>query len=279
MLTGKRAGPERRSLEPPALEAVVKTCLAKDPDERWQTAREVKIALQPVSTLASVAQPARDRLYGAAIGVLAVLLIAALLFRRAPEQDQSLTRFAIYPPEKTTFSGSTVATVNVPQFALSPDGSAIVFAASTGRARPMLWLRTMDAVAARPLPGTENAQDPFWSPDGRWVGFFSEGKLQKIPVAGGAVQVVTQGLPDSFGGSWGPDDAILFSTGISPISRVSSAGGPVTSVTSLDSRERFNRWPQFPCPTAVTFCTKAKAPWANGPAFTPETSRGRPRNC
>src|SRR5262249_51416355 len=98
---------------------------------------------------------------------------------------------------------------------------------------------------ARLLPGTENAQAPFWSPDGRWVGFFSEGKLQKIPVAGGAVQVIIQGLPDSFGGSWGPDDTILFSTGISPISRVSSAGGPVTPATSLDSRERTNRWPQF----------------------------------
>jgi hypothetical protein len=74
----------------------------------------------------------------------------------------------------------------VPQFALSPDGRTLVFVANLAGADPVIWLRSIGQVTARPLPGTESAQLPFWSPDSRWVGFFAEGKLKKIPVAGGA---------------------------------------------------------------------------------------------
>jgi Tol biopolymer transport system component len=178
--------------------------------------------------------------------LLSVALFLAARTGRTPD-SRALFRFAVYPPEKAAFAGSVVATVPVPQFALSPDGGAVVFAAAAAGAKPRLWVRAMEDVAARPLPGTENAQNPFWSPDSRWLGFFNEGRLLKVPAAGGLVQVMTQGLADSFGGSWGPDGTILIGSGTNPVSRVSSAGGTVTTVTKVDKsrQEHTHRWPQF----------------------------------
>ena len=111
----------------------------------------------------------------------------------------------------------------------------------------MLWLRSMDEVAARPLAGTEDARYPFWSPDSHWIGFFSEGKLKKIPAVGGTPQVVADGFADRRGGSWGPDGTILASTGTGGIVRISSAGGPASAVTELDMAkgEGAHRYPQF----------------------------------
>jgi predicted Ser/Thr protein kinase len=247
MLTGKRPDPDRSPVDSSSLETVIKTCLARDPEERWQTAREVKIALAPTAGIAPVGRPAKSWFYWPAIAVLSALLLASLLLKSTPPLEQSLTRFAVYPPEDAVFPGSGVATVPVPQFALSPDGRTIAYVAAAGGANPMLWLRPMDTLAGHPLPGTENAQDPFWSPDGRWLGFFAEGKLLKVPAAGGAVQVITQGLADSFGGSWGRDDTILFSSGVHALFRVSAGGGPVGSAVQMDSahRERTHRWPHF----------------------------------
>src|SRR4029077_20470787 len=130
-----------------------------------------------------------------------------------------------------------------PQFALSPDGRAIVFVANSPGADPMLWLRPMEQVAAHRLSGTESAELPFWSPDSRWVGFFAEGKLKKVPATGGPVPVLVD-VADPFGGSWGIDDSILFAKLSSSIFRVSSAGGIVTSVTN-PSHQEAHRWPQF----------------------------------
>ena len=249
----ERDPPSVAGVAPAILDLVLGRCLAKDPDARWQSAYGVKVALELIVLGAAAPgipkkSPWRER---AAWITLAVTLVSVALFfaaraGRTPDAG-ALLRFAVYPPEKAVFSGSVVATVPVPQFALSPDGGAVVFAAATAGARPTLWVRAMEGVAARQLPGTENAQNPFWSPDSRWVGFFNEGRLQKVPAAGGPVQVVTQGLDDSFGGSWGPDETILLGTGTNPLSRVSSAGGTVTTVTKLDKsrQEQTHRWPQF----------------------------------
>src|SRR5262249_15318809 len=100
---------------------------------------------------------------------------------------------------------------------------------------------------ARVLPGTENAQDPFWSPDSHWVGFFADGNLKKIPIGGGPVQVVAEGVVDSRGGSWGSDGTILFAPSAGPISRVEADGRTITPVTRLDTtrNEGAHRWPQF----------------------------------
>ena len=156
-----------------------------------------------------------------------------------------MVSFAVYPPEKTAFSAALNTTVNVPEFALSPDGRTLAFVASAAEAKPMLWLRPIAEVAARPLPGTENAQDPFWSPDSRWVGFFADGKVKKIPAGSGAVQIVAESRADFRGGTWGPDDTILLATGSDPISRVNSAGGAITPATTLGASAETHWFPSF----------------------------------
>ncbi len=120
-----------------------------------------------------------------------------------------------------------------------------MFAAGADGERPLLWRRSISEVAAQALPGTEDAQDPFWSPDSRWIGFFAEGKLKKTPAAGGAVQVVTSGIPDVRGGAWGPDDTILFVTGAQALQRVSAAGGQPFPASTLAQGEAAHRYPQF----------------------------------
>ena len=110
--------------------------------------------------------------------------------------------FAVYPPEKTAFFTPNGITLNVPQFALAPDGRTLVFTAGAAGERPVLWRRPLDEVTAQPLPGTEDAQDPFWSPDSRSIAFFAEGKLKRISAAGGAVQVIAPSIWDARGGTW-----------------------------------------------------------------------------
>src|SRR5262249_17281022 len=150
--------------------------------------------------------------------------------------------FPVFPPDKTAFSANLNTTVSVPQFALSPDGRALVFSAEAQGARPMLWVRSMDQEAATKLPGTEDAQEPFWSPDGSSIGFFAAGKLKKIPAAGGPVQGVADATTDFRGGTWGPGDTILFSvagSGTAPIVRVNAnaAGGKTSPVTMNASHQ------------------------------------------
>ena len=235
---------------PRALDRVVKTCLAKDPDERWQSVRDLRTNLKwiaegdgAVTSSAVKHNPWRER----ATWMLALAFICALAFfvisqHRSPIGEA--VRFSVDPPEKTVFSGPPNLTVPVPQFALSPDGRALVFVANSSGANPMIWMRSIDQVTARPLPGTEHAQFPFWSPDSRWLGFFAEGKLKKTPVAGGPVQVLAD-VADAFGGSWGADGSIIFGKLSSAIFRVSSGGGTVTAVTKVDTVMKAHRWPQF----------------------------------
>jgi len=154
---------------------------------------------------------------------------------------------SILPPDKTLFTGQNTVTLNVPQLAISADGRAIVFAAAAPGARPTLWLRSLGAVTAHSLPGTEGADSPFWSPDHRWIGYFADAKLKKIPASGGPSQVIVASIPDNRQASWGPDDTILFSSGTTGIQRVSSSGGQVSPVIELDvsRHEGSHRFPQF----------------------------------
>jgi Tol biopolymer transport system component len=180
----------------------------------------------------------------------AVLLGATLFFAARPPLNSSSTgsiSFPVFPPEGTVFSAAVNTTVNVPQFALSPDGSNLAFAAKTPGAAPMLWVRSIDEVNARQLGGTEEAYDPFWSADSRWIGFFAEGKLKKVPAAGGAVQIITQTAAENRSGTWGPQDNILFGSGNEPIFQVKSTGGKTAPVTMLDTsrQEGSHRYPYF----------------------------------
>jgi eukaryotic-like serine/threonine-protein kinase len=226
---------------PPHLAHVVENCIANDPDDRWQAASDVRRELEWAATSPAARSPAPLGWIAAAVVLAAAMLFFALSNRRTPVASETV-RFSIYPPEKTSLSGALNNTVPVPQLALSPDGRAIVFAAADVGAKPILWLRTLDEVAARPLPETEDAESSFWSWDGRWVGFFADGKLKTIPASGGPVHVVAEGI-DNKSGAWGPDDTILFGTTISGIYRVPSAGGTATPVTK--NQEGSHRFPQF----------------------------------
>jgi eukaryotic-like serine/threonine-protein kinase len=247
MLTGSPERPDRQAVEPAAIESVIRTCLAKDPEERWQSARDVKAALSVAAARDTVspANPLRERAGWIAAGAAALVAVVflALWLGRAPAVGEKLS-FAIYPPPNTVFSSQLNTTVNVPQFALSPDGRAIVFAAVSGGDKPMVWRRLLSEVTAQPLAGTENAQDPFWSPDGQWLGFFADGTLKRVPYAGGTVQTVAQ-TSDFRGATWGAQDTILFANLADPVRRVTPTGGPATAVTNKEPWEGSHRYPLF----------------------------------
>src|ERR1700674_2279236 len=170
-------------MTPPALDHVVRRCLAKDPDERWQSAKDICEQLRWISdsgthsgVMVSALPEQKSRkplMWVAGAIVIAVLAIAAAAFylRRtpAPAEKQAI-RFSVGPPEKGSFSGEIRSSPSV-----SPDGSKLVFAADLGSTRSQLWIRSLDSPTARTLPGTENASDPFWSPDNRFVAFSTGG--------------------------------------------------------------------------------------------------------
>jgi Tol biopolymer transport system component len=249
MLTGKRAGQERAAVEPPALELILKRCLEKDPDDRWQSARDLRHSLEMAWQVFSMPGRAKARFQWAGWIVAAmVLAVAGTIFAvregRAPQSGDPVS-FAVYPPEKAAFSPGPNITSSVPQFALSPDGRTLAFVANTPGSAPLLWVRPLADVAARALAGTENAQQPFWSPDSRWLGFYADGKVRKVRAAGGAVEVVAGIRTDFRGGAWGPDDTILFGSGTGPLYRVKAEGGDATPVDAAEAYAEVARIPGF----------------------------------
>ena len=238
---------------PERIRSLIMRCLRKDSAQRLRDIADGRFQIEEVlndpGPVTRVVPPARTYL-GWAPWIAATLFLGTTLFF-ATRSSTSLSRDAIslpvFPPENAEFSARINTTLNVPSFALSPDGHALVFSAETPGARPMLWLRSLDYVDARQLAGTENAEDPFWSPDSRWIGFFADGTLKKVPAAGGAVQVITQTRNDFRGATWGTRDQILFAGGVEGIVSVNAAGGPITPVTVVDKslREDTHRNPSF----------------------------------
>jgi hypothetical protein len=203
---------------PPAIRRLLQRCLRKDAALRLRDIGDARIeihdaALEPIvshDVPASVSRR-RERLVWAAGGVLlgaATIGAVGWTMRPAVASDAPEVRFEIATPP-----------VDSPaSFAISPDGRKLVFAgASEGTS--LLWLRSLDAVSAEPLAGTDGARLPFWSPDGS-IGFFADTKLKRIDVAGGAIQTLADARK-SQGGAWGPDGAILFQRPRAP-----SAGSP-----------------------------------------------------
>ena len=170
-------------------------------------------------------------------------LAGALALRppgRKPEaRERAALKFSILPPEKSAFQPGTLA--------LSPDGTRLAFVAAGPDGRNVLWIRPGFPLEGRALPGTERAYSPFWSPDGRSLAFFAEGKLKKIEASGGPPQVLCDPRVGR-GGAWNREGVILFApfpTG--PLYRVAESGGDPSPVTKLDSarQENSHRWPAF----------------------------------
>ncbi len=233
------------------LERIVRKCLEKKPERRFQSASDLGFALETLSTpsgsQASMAARGvgqgrnRERLAWVVAGALLVGLMAALPFAtayfRRPTPDVVAMRFIIPASEKQAFAG----------LSLSPDGRRLVYQARS-EGKQQLWVRQMDSLTAQPLPGTDNPSAPaFWSPDGRSIGFFANGKLKKMELSGGPAQPLTD-APFPRGGSWNREGVIVFAPdGLGPLYRVSATGGEATQLTTLDEsrQEVSHRWPFF----------------------------------
>jgi Tol biopolymer transport system component/tRNA A-37 threonylcarbamoyl transferase component Bud32 len=235
-------------MTPPALDRVVKTCMSKDPEDRFQTAHDVKLQLQWISEGGSqVGLPApvaarrrnREKLAwaAAAVAALAALGLGWGLVKRAPE-PAPVMRFEIAPPAEVT-------SIDVPR--ISPDGKFLAFDASDSEGKNRIWVRPLSAIEAHPLPGTEGGARPFWSPDSQFLGFIADGVLKKVGVSGGPPTKLCD-APGGSDGTWSPKGVILFDgTGNDPIHRVSAAGGTKAVEVGIDTKrhETSVGWPEF----------------------------------
>jgi Tol biopolymer transport system component len=238
-------------MSPPALDRVVKTCLAKDPDERFQSVHDVKLQLKwaaeggsQAGVPAPVSAKRRSRERTAWAVAAAALLAAvglAVIHYRTPATETRVIRSTILPPEKGSFMflGPSGAPM------LSPDGKNIAFVARSAGVT-QIWIRPLDSFKPRALAGTEDAYGAFWSPDGKNLGFFAQGKLKRIPAAGGPSLVLAE-VDQARGGSWNRNDVILFARYPGEIYRVPAGGGEVQQVTHLDParHDTTHRWPYF----------------------------------
>ena len=267
MVTGKRAfaaaqGAQPPSMSlvnpatPPALEKVVRRCLARDPENRYRSLHDLLLDLRSIGEGPDAPVKAKrrlDHIWDNKIGWAAATLIAmsigiaagvGLLWLPAKPPKVPLVRLSLLPPENGYFSTETSG---VPHVVVSPDGKQVVFAATGGDGKNKLWVRSLDSSVAQALEGTENAIFPFWSADSRSIGFFASAKLKRIDVAGGPVLPLAD-TPVPRGGTWNENGAIVFSPHTNaPLWRVGAAGGAVSPATKLDAAagETSHRFPCF----------------------------------
>lgn len=236
---------------PPELDDIVASCLAKDLEERFQSAAEISRLLkkakrdssrvrvrssdsQPVgpssaahrSFLSSPFSRSERWIWSFVSGVLlvSVIFILSSRFSEIP-QTRTTIRFLMQPPSPDATIGS---------LALSPDGTRLAYTANVGGAG-LIWVRHLDQLESYSLAGTENASYPFWSPDGRFVAFFAGGKLKKVDISGGAPTVICD-APIGRGGSWGGNGIILFSPNVNArIHQVDASGGIPVAVSKMDT--------------------------------------------
>jgi eukaryotic-like serine/threonine-protein kinase len=234
---------------PLAFERIVQTCLAKDPEERFQTAHDVKLQLrwaaEPSPVAATVPAVAAPRSWKwqtfAAVVVLIVAALAGGYWLAGQHQHEQSMRVQFAPPEKTMFD-ATGDYGGVP--VLSPNGEYVAFSAHNANSPKGLWVRPLNSYVAQHLEGTDGAAHPFWSPDGRYLGFFANGKLLKVLATGGPV-VTLADAENPRGGSWCGGDVILFAPNFQgPLMRVNANGGQATAATNVDAaKHTTHRWP------------------------------------
>jgi serine/threonine protein kinase len=240
-----------RPMTPPALDRIVRTCLAKDPDDRFQAAHDVKLQLRWIAEEDSraTAPPAlvstrksRERVAWALAALMTFALAASLLSRlSASREPLRAVRTSILPPEKSAFVFDAGA------MALSPDGTRLAFIATSPHGKNLLWVRQLNSMSAQSLAGTQDASFPFWSPDSRHLGFFAAGTLKTIDISGGPAQTLCIAR-NGRGGAWDRDGVIVFSpSGRGSLMRVTATGGTPVPVGELDpSKGEFShRFPFF----------------------------------
>jgi Tol biopolymer transport system component len=242
-------------LAPMALDHVVHDCLAKDPEARWQSAADVARGLRWVasggsSVSAAPAVRARRRWrthlpWAVAVAVLlAGLVWSNRVWLNLGESAPARTLRSYLPPPADVgfdftgdFSGPPVITA---------DGTAVAFCARNQKERDSIWVQSLSELKARKLDGTEGAVFPFWSADAKFVGFFADGHLKKVPAAGGPVTVLAD-APNSRGGTWNQDNVIIYEPDYrESLWRISASGGTPARLTKFETgKHTTHRWPQF----------------------------------
>jgi Tol biopolymer transport system component len=246
---------------PTVLAQIVSRLLAKAPADRFQSAADLTWALEQSGTPHAAAPPvvpapkparwpvAAHWLWVAALVALTTIVLGTWWIQGSPSPNPpagQLTRFTWTLPAGTSLLSAPV---------VSPDGRRICWVGGSESAARQVFVRDLSAVDALPVPGTEGARHPFWSPDSQTIGFFARGKLKRVPLDGGSPTVLAD-APDPRGGTWGRSGVIVFQPQYrdTPLMRVSDQGGDVTPVTVFDraQEETTHRWPAF-LPDGVHF--------------------------
>ena len=258
-----RAEPEWSQLPaatPVRVRVLLQRCLQKDPKQRLRDIGDARISLDEVLAGApdpafagaqQAAAPFWRRALPWALGFLAAAITGVAVWTLKPLPSKQVTRTVITMPPSQRLAGFGDLAL-----AISPDGSQLAYVATTqgqGSATQQIYLRKMDSLEANPISGTEGAVDPFFSPDGQWLGFFAGGKMKKISVSGGAAQTLADDSTPE-GATWGSQGTIVFSHGAQFLQQVSDAGGIPQPLTHLEKGEIGNIWPEFlPGGKAVVF--------------------------
>lgn len=243
-------------LAPAGFEEVVRGCLHKDPDERWQTAHDVKLQLEGLRR--SIGTAARDPVAAppaglasrstrtlllialAAVALLATAAAGVMWYGRVAQAPRPVVRAPIPPPPGHWFTPN--------DFQISPDGQRAAFVAAGPDGVSKLWINALVTNQSNPITGTEEASGLFWSPDSRWVAFFARGKLWKVDPGGAGVQEICDVMLAAGGAAWSPAGVIVFAPGVlGPLLQVSADGGTPAPVTQVppDAPGEAHRFPQF----------------------------------
>jgi eukaryotic-like serine/threonine-protein kinase len=237
-----------KPMTPPALDYAIRRCLAKDPEERWQSARDLMLELRWIAEFASVkgifpqadSRPKfRERLAWAAAAAFAIACVAVTIgFARRETPSVQVLRSSLLPP-----SGSSFLPYN---FAIAPDGSRAAFVALGPDGKTNLWVRGLSSPNAQQLTNTEGATYPFWSPDSFHIGFFAQGRLKTVDLVNSAVQSLCDVAP-GFGGTWNQNGIIVFASSVTgPLYRIPAAGGTPEEVTKVPpGSSESHHWPFF----------------------------------
>jgi serine/threonine-protein kinase len=241
---------------PASIRELLRRCLDRDVKRRLRDIGEARIAIDRAAEAGGTPSGVgpreaerRSSLMRVAPWLLATTfaLVSGVLLVMGSPWRASLTNKPIYVSLELG-ADVTKAGPQGANIALSPNGEILAFVAQNSRAERQLYIRRLDEWQASPLPGTDEARDPFFSPDSRWIGFFAGGRLKKIAVTGGAAVVLSDSTVSDRGGAWGEDGMIVFAPIANPgapLMRVSEAGGKPEPATRLMDREFFHRWPQL----------------------------------
>jgi Tol biopolymer transport system component len=246
-------------IAPAALEDLVRGCLAKDPEERWQTAHDVRLQLdglrgrlvsgqgesgRAAGSVADVRTARRGMVAACAIAILALGALGAVIAWPDAEPSASPAaapvRASLLPPKDHWFTPN--------DFQVSPDGRRVAFVAEGGDGVSTLWVSSLESAQSSEIDGTEGAVTPFWSPDSRWIAFFAGARLMKVEPGGAGLQQVATVVLPAGGGAWGPGEVIIYPASVlGPLLRVSAGGGtpaPLTQVPA-DATGEAHRFPVF----------------------------------